>query len=307
MLHRPLGKTGVSVSAIGFGSWNIGGQWGAVDHATAYHTIRAAFDEGVNFFDTADAYGEPPGLSEERLGDAIKEVRDRIVLATKVGNFGRRNGHPLLYTSPLHVELCCDASLHRLKTDVIDLYQCHIGDLADPGIFHEAFDALIKKGKIRFGGISTHSLEVVKSFNAGGRCAAVQLDYSLLNLTPERELLPFCQDNQIGVIVRGPLAMGVASGKFTARTQFTDSVRSGWNTGAAREKYLERLSRIDKLRFLETPSRPLAAAALQFVISHPAVSTAIPGAKNPDQARLNAAAGNAVLTDDELKRVREIV
>ena len=124
------------------GCWNIGGQWGDIDDETALQTLNAAFDAGIRFFDTADAYGIPPGRSEELTGRFIQGRRDQIILATKVGNWARRAGHRLAYTHPLHVRLCCDSSLHRLKTDVIDLYQCHIGDLEDPTIFLEAFEEL---------------------------------------------------------------------------------------------------------------------------------------------------------------------
>lgn len=250
MLHRTLGRTGWHVAAIGFGSWNLSGQWGPVDRETALETIRAAYEAGVNFFDTADAYGEPPGLSEELLGEALRAVRGKVILASKVGNFGRRHGHPLPFTSSMHVELCCDASLYRLKTDVIDLYQCHLGDLKDPAIFLEAFDRLMKKGKIRAGGISTNSLEVTRAFNRDGTCAAVQVEYSLLNRSAEKDLLPYCRENNIGVIVRGPLAKGIAAGKFTPQTRFTDSVREKWNEGAAHEQFLQKLEAIDRLHFL---------------------------------------------------------
>lgn len=303
MLTRRLGRTGLNVSAIGFGSWNIGGQWGDVSDETALATVRAALDAGVTFFDSADAYGEPVGRSETLMGLALRGARDRVVIATKVGNFARRQGQALTYTHPLHVELCCDASLNRMKIDTIDVYQCHIGDPAQPEVFWEAFESLQRKGKIRFGGISTNSVESLRKFDAQKSCAVVQLDYSLVNRAPEKELLPFAQQNDIGVIVRGPLGMGVCAGKFTAETKFDDSVRKGWNEGPGREKFLANLKTIDACRFLEREGRPLAQAALQFVISHPAVATAIPGAKSPEQARANARAGEASLTRDELTRL----
>ena len=306
MLTRTLGKTGWSVSVIGFGAWGIGGQWGHVGHSSAIETIQAAYGTGVNFFDTADAYGDPPGLSEERVSEALRQVRDKVYIATKVGNFARRSGHALSYASPLHIELCCDASLHRLRTDVIDLYQCHIGDLKAPDVFLEAFNTLLTKGKIRAFGISTNSLEVVQAFNRDGKCAAVQLDYSFLNRAAEKDLLPYCQAHNIGTIIRGPLAQGLASGKFTPETIFTDSVRQSWNEGAGREKFLQRLQLVEQLRFLEQPDRTLAQAALQFVISHPSVTTAIPGAKGPRQALTNALVGNAALSAEELAKVDTI-
>ncbi len=305
MQYRTLGKTGWDVSVIGFGAWGIGGQWGPVDDATAIDTLKAAYDSGVNFFDTADAYGEPPGRSEALVGRALASVRDKIFIATKVGNWARRFSQPLPFTSPYHVYCCCDASLHRLKTDTIDLYQCHLGSLTEPDIFLEAFARLIEQGKIRAFGISTNALDVARAFNRDGACAAVQLDYSYLNRAPEPELLPYCQENNIGTIIRGPLRMGVCADKFTPDTTFTDSTRQKWNEGEAREKFLRDVATVEKLRFLKTPKRSMAQAALQFVLSHPAVSTAIPGAKSVEQARANAQAGDTVLTDDELQKVRE--
>lgn len=305
MQYRTLGKTGWNVSAIGFGAWNIGGQWGEIDDQSAIDTIRAGFDAGINFFDTADAYGIPPGRSEQLIGRALRDRRDKVFIATKVGNFCRRLGHALPYTHPGHVELCCDASLHRLGLDHIDLYQCHIGTLKEPDVFLEAFANLIDQGKIRAFGISTNDVEVAQAFNRDGKCAAVQLDYSLVNRAPEEALLPYCQAQNVGVIVRGPLAKGVAAGKYTAESTFTDTVRQRFNEGEARQQFIAQVQTIDKVRFLKTPQRTMAQAALQFVLAHPAVSVAIPGAKSPEQVRANAAAADGALGDDELRRAQE--
>ena len=292
------------MSAIGFGAWGIGGQWGEVSAGAAADTIKAAVDAGINFFDTADIYGEPQGRSEELLGDALRGVRDRVFIATKVGNWGSRVGHAVPMTHATNVELCCDASLHRLKTDYVDLYQCHMRFPPDVDVFLEAFDRLAKRGKIRAGGISTDSLDVVRRFNQGGACAAVQCDYNLLDRSAELALLPYCQQNNVAVVARRPLASGLATGKFTAASQFSDSIREAWNGGKERAAFLEQLATVDRLRFLERPDRTMAQAALQFVISHPAVAVAIPGGKSPEQVRANAAAGGATLAPDELERVR---
>ncbi len=309
MQYRTLGKTGWKVSVIGLGTWNIGGQWGEVDDRTALATIWKAYECGVNFFDTADAYGEPPGRSEELLGKALQGIRHEVFIATKVGNWARRHGHPLPYTSPLHIIACCHASLYRLRTDYIDLYQCHIGNPADAEIevFLEAFDRLKEQGKIRAYGISTNSLDALQRFNKYGTCATCQLDYSILNRAPEKDLLPYCQEQNIGVIVRGPLAMGILSGKFTPDTVFTDEVRRSWNEGERRQRFLRRLEVVERLRFLERNGRTMAQAALQFVISHPAVSCTIPGAKSPQQAEMNAMAGDGTLTPEELAAINEVV
>ena len=306
MLYRTLGRTGWQVSVIGLGTWGIGGQWGEVAADAAIGTVKAAHDAGVTFFDTADIYGEPQqGRSEELLGEALRPVRDRVFIATKVGNWGSRFGQAVPMTHPTHVELCCDASLHRLRTDYIDLYQCHMRFPPDVDVFLDAFDRLVKRGKIRAGGISTDSLEVVEQFNPRGTCAAVQLDYNILDRSAEVDLLPYCQRNGIGVIARRPLATGLATGKFTASSRFEDSIRHGWNSGDERGAYLRRLETVDKLRFLERPGRPLTLAALQFVISHPAITVAIPGAKTAEQARSNALAGDDAMAADEVERVRE--
>lgn len=304
MLLRALGKTGWKVSAIGFGAWGLGGQWGPVEEATALGAIRAAHEAGVNFFDTADAYGLPPGLAEELCGRALQPVRAQVFIATKVGNWARRLGAGLAFKSPFDIYLCCDASLHRLRTDYLDLYQCHLGDLKEPIVFLEAFERLVARGKIRAYGVSTNAVETARAFHRDGRCAAVQTDYSFLNRAAEKELFPFCQQNGIGVIARGPLGKGVCTGKFTPQTRFTDEVRQSWNGGPGREKFLQGVALTEKLRFLERPGRTLAQAALQFVLAHPAVSTTIPGAKNPAQARANAAAGDAGLAPQELEKVR---
>src|SRR5579883_1899755 len=170
MRYRQLGKTGWQVSAVSMGCWGIGGQWGPVAEDEAIRTIHAAIDLGVNLFDTAESYGQ--GISEELVGRALRGHRQNVFVATKVGNFARRAGHPLSYLTPEHVYLCCDASLGRLKIDAIDLYQCHIGTLEDPSVFLEAFDRLIERGKIRHYAISTNSVDVLRRFNRDGRCAS---------------------------------------------------------------------------------------------------------------------------------------
>jgi aryl-alcohol dehydrogenase-like predicted oxidoreductase len=304
MQHRRLGKTGWQVSVVSMGCWGIGGQWGPVAEDEAIRTVQAAVDLGVNLFDTADAYGM--GRSEELVGRALAgRRREGVYVATKVGNFGRRLGAPLSYATPHHVYLCCDASLGRLKLDRIDLYQCHIGDLEEPSVFLEAFGRLVERGKIRAYGISTNALAVAQRFNRDGACAAVQLNYSLLNRGAEQELLPWCRENDVGTLVRGPLAQGVLSGKFTHGTRFEDSVRSGWNEGPGREQFLQRLERVERLRFLERPGQTLAQAALRWVLANPAVSGAIPGAKNVGQITANAAAADGALSEDELRRAEE--
>src|SRR3954468_11716541 len=304
MQYRTLGKTGWQVSTISMGCWGIGGQWGPVEEAEAIRTIHAAIDLGVNLFDTADSYGL--GLSEELVGKAMKGKRDGLYIATKVGNFARRGGTPLAYDTPHHIYLCCDASLNRLGMDTIDFYQCHIGDLKDPTVFLEAFERLVERGKVRAYGISTNSLGVARAFNRDGNCAGIQLNYSLLNQAAAADLLPWCAENDIGTLIRGPIAQGVLAGKFTRETTFDDSVRTPWNQGAAHETFLSRVDKVEQIRFLESSDRTMAQAALQWVLENAAVTCAIPGAKNVAQITSNANAADGELSADELARLAEV-
>ena len=208
MLYRAFGQTGWQVSAIGLGTWNIGNQWGPIDETTAWGTVRTAFDCGVNLFDAAESYGTPNGLSEERLGRALAGIRHQVFVVSKIGNWGARTGQGVPKTTVDMIRLCAHASLHRLRTDWHDVLLCHEGNIADPSIYLDAFAALVEEGRLRAFGISTDSLEVLQRFNARGDCSVVQIDYSLVNLQAEAELLPYCQEHGIAVLVRRAAGQG---------------------------------------------------------------------------------------------------
>ena len=307
MHAKKFGKTGWNVSAIGLGTWNLGNQWGEIDDATSWATIRAAYDSGMNLFDTAESYGIPNGLSEERLGVALAGIRQNVYVVSKIGNWGKRTGQGVPKTTVDMIRLCCHAQLHRLRTDWLDVVLCHEGDIEDPTVYLEGFEALLEEGRIRAYGISTNSLDVLKRFNVNNRCSVVQVDYSLLNRAPETEFLPYCQSHDIGVMIRGPLAMGLLSGRYSNDTLFTDTVRSTWHTDEAKRTALsERLAKVDRLKGILEPGSEMVTAALRFTFSHPAVSVAIPGAKSPAQAIMNAAAGERVLSDEEMTKLNAL-
>ncbi|CAG7631750.1 aldo/keto reductase [Paenibacillus allorhizosphaerae] len=302
MIYRSFGSTGWQVSAIGLGTWNIGNQWGEVDDATAYATIRTSLDHGVNLFDTAESYGIPNGLSEQRLGKALGGQRHNAYIVSKIGNFGKRTGQGVPLTTPDMIRLCAHASLHRLRTDWVDVMLCHVGDIQDPSVFLEGFDILKRDGEIREYGISTNNLDVLKRFNANGTCRVVEVDYSLVNRQPEEEFLPYCEQHGIAVLVRGPLAMGLLSGKYSEDSLFTDSVRSGWNPdGAGRKQFEERVRKVNHIKRVLAEGENMATTALRFVISHATAAVAIPGAKSPEQAAANAKAGDRLLTKDQIE------
>jgi myo-inositol catabolism protein IolS len=308
VITRVFGKTGWRVSAIGLGTWNIGNQWGDVDDVTAWATVRQAFDAGVNLFDVAESYGEPNGLSEERLGTALAGIRHHVHIVSKIGHWGERTGQGVPKTTVDMIRLCAHASLHRLRTDWLDVELCHEGNIKDPSVYLEAFEILKQRGRIRAYGISTDSLDVLKRFNVNGTCSVVQVNYSMLNRTPEDMFLPYCEENGIAVMVRGPLRRGLLSGKYTRDSVFTDAVRASWNEGGAqRAQYEAEVAKVDALKARFAPGEELVEAALRYVISHPANPVAIPGAKSPEQAAMNASVGDRVFSAAELSEIRALL
>jgi myo-inositol catabolism protein IolS len=308
MKYRKLGKTGLEVSAVSVGMWAIGGDaWGPVEDSDSLAAIRRAWELGVNFYDTADVYGR--GHSEKILAKLIAEVpRDQIVVATKVGLWRAGGERPNPYTEPQMIIEDCEASLKRLGIERIDVYQCHLWFDENVEVFAEAFQKLKEQGKIRFAGVSTNDFPHLMHFDkAMAGVDTLQVDYSMFNREPEEEILPYCNQNDIGVIVKGPLAMGKLTGKFTPETTFPEGdVRKGWIKGENRQYFLRDLERVEKLRFLSN-DRTMAQAALAYILLNPAVSTIIPGAKNPQQVEENTVAVEFAINEAELKKIQTIL
>lgn len=304
-----LGKSGITVSVIGLGLWAIGGDyWGPTDDRESLSTIDAALDMGVNLFDTADVYSA--GHSEELLGQAMKGRRDQCVVTTKIGwnNFDGERGRSA-YDTVDKLVAGVESNLHRLQTDYIDVIQSHI-DFRDPTmeIFVQGFQKLQRDGKVCAYGVSTSDFEYLKAFNADDNCATLQIDYSILNRTAEAEIFPYCQAHNIGVLVRGPLAMGILTGKFSPDTRFgPDDFRRRWHENPEEyQVFLDDLAKVEALRPL-AEGRTMAQLALQFVIAHPAVTAAIPGAKTPEQLKDNVGAALLPrLTAEELAQIEAI-
>jgi aryl-alcohol dehydrogenase-like predicted oxidoreductase len=308
--RRELGKSGISVPIIGMGLWAAGGDyWGPTDDRDSLNAIDAALNLGVNFFDTADVYGG--GHSERLLGQAMKSRRDRFIVATKIGWFGfDDNARRSAYSTVDLLVAGVEESLERLQTDYIDLIQCHI-DFRDPTmeVFLEGFQKLQKTGKVRAYGLSTSDLAYIKEFCADGNCAAVQVDYSILNRTPEKEIFPYCRAHKIGIVVRGPLAMGTLTGKFRPEMRFPEGdFRRRWHNDVDEYRlFLDDLTKVEQLRPLAV-GKTLSQLALQFVTATPEVTVAIPGAKNPSQLQDNMlAALLPPLTDHDFRIINQIV
>ena len=308
MQTKPFGKLGWPVNVVGLGTWNIGNQWGEIDDVTAWATIRAAFDAGMNLFDTAESYGIPNGLSETRLGVGLAGIRHQVYVVSKIGNWGKRTGQGVPKTTVDMIRLCGHAILGRMHTDYLDVVLCHEGDIEDPTIYLEGFDTLQAEGAIRAYGISTNNLDVLKRFNINGTCSVVQVEYSLLNRAPEAEFLPYCAQHGIAVMVRGPLAQGLLSGRYTKETIFTDSVREAWHQDPKRQQRFERqVEQVERLSALVPPGEEMVKTAIAYTASHPAVSVTIPGAKSAAQAQTNAAAGEKMLSSSEMTRLADAV
>jgi myo-inositol catabolism protein IolS len=318
MVYRAFGKTGWRVSQVGLGCWQFGGPiildgrpdgWSGVTDEESIATIKRAIELGINFLDTSDMYGW--GHSEEVLGRALKEVgnRDRYHIASKVGYWHDENSNRTLNESKEYILRACDASLRRLQTDRIDLYQCHIGRTERWPEFLDAFETLQKQGKIRFYGISTNHFDMVQHFDERKQLGSVQANYNLLDRHVEQEILPYCRARGIAFIARGPLAMGKLSGKMTKTQQFSnDDIRSRWTQGDDRQNFDRDIDIVERLKpIAQKYGFILAELAVKFVLTHVAVSTTIPGTKNRSQLEHNVAASILPpLSRDELAAIHQV-
>lgn len=316
MLTRTIGASGISASAIGLGTWAIGGwMWGGTDEAQSIDTIRASIDEGVSLIDTAPAYGQ--GLSEEIVGKAIKGRRDKVVLATKLGLVWhtKKGNHFFDYDgAPVHRYLGADSvvyeveqSLRRLGTDHIDHYITHWQDPTTPVTeTMEALDRLKTQGKIRSIGASNVSVADVKAYLAAGQLDAVQQEYSMVVRDMERDLLPFGADNNVSVLSYSSLALGLLSGKIGPDRVFTGDDQRKDNPRFS-------LANRRKVAALMEAIRPIAEAhgaseaqvVIAWTLQQPGITFSLCGARSPQQARENAQAGRIRLSGEELNQISE--
>jgi aryl-alcohol dehydrogenase-like predicted oxidoreductase len=317
MVYRAFGKTGWRVSQIGLGCWQFGGAimldgqpdgWSGVNDDESVATIKRAVELGINFFDTADMYGW--GHSEEVLGRALKEAgnRDRQYIASKVGFWHDDQGQRTFNESKDYILRACDASLRRLQTDRIDLYQCHLWRTERWTEFLDAFETLQKQGKIRFYGVSTNDFDVVQHFDERQHLASVQSNYNLLDRHVEQDILPYCRARGIAFVARGPLAMGKLSGKLAKDHKFdANDIRGKWLEGDNRKTFERDIDTVERLKpIAQKYGFIMAELAVKFVLTHVAVSTAIPGTKNRNQLEHNVAASILPpLTRDELAAIQQ--
>lgn len=313
MKYRVLGRTGLKVSEIGFGAWGIGGAMWKADDSDSSGALREALRQGITFFDTAFVYGE--GRSE-KLVDSVRSLASdllpagspRFAVATKVPPMNRRwpaAPIPIGEVFPEdHILKFAKMSFENLGRNTIDLLQLHVWHdkwVGEP-CWRSAFRQLKKEGIAEHFGVSINdhspetALEIVKS----GEIESVQVIYNIFDQSPEDELFDACRENGVGVIARVPLDEGSLAGKFTKGTEFDD-----WRaTYFTPERMPEVARRVDALRWLETPERTLAQAALAFCLSNPAVSTVIPGMRKKERVIENARVPDLRLSAEELKRLK---
>ena len=309
-MKRTLGRSGIEVSALGLGCWAIGGPWtmnggqagwGVLDDAESLRAIQRAMELGVTFFDTAANYG--CGHSERLLGQAVKGRRDQIVIATK---FGYHVDEVAKVVSPYnekeedsdvaaHLQADVEASLKRLGTDYIDVYQLHVWGLSIDRALEarEGLEGLIKAGKIRTYGWSTDRADAIKAFSTSPNCGVVQQQLSVLD--GNAELLALCEELNLASVNRGPLGMGLLTGKFAPDSTFSaDDVRHkvnwhpGFSDGKPTAVWLNALASIREV--LTSEGRTLAQGALAWIWARSEKTVPIPGFKTVQQVEENARA-----------------
>ncbi len=305
MQYRILGNTDIKVSTICLGGWSIVSEdftWGHQEMADSIAAVHASLDAGVNFFDTAEAYGR--GESEEILARALAGRRKDVVIASKVGSDHLADG--LLQKS-------CEDSLRRLKTDTIDLYQIHWPSMTIP--VHETLAILEKlkmQGKVRAIGVSNFGPSFMREALAAGRVEANQLPYSLLWRPIEQEIQPICAENSIGILCYSPLCQGLLTGKFAsadevpptrARTRLFAGTREHCRHGlpGCEAEAFAAIAEIGGI--CKKLGLPMAHVALAWLLGQPAVTSVVAGARNAQQALQNAKAGDVKLPADVMARL----
>jgi aryl-alcohol dehydrogenase-like predicted oxidoreductase len=320
MERRMLGRSQIQVSAIGLGTNAIGGPvwdrsvrenlpigYGDVDTKEALQAIQHAVSLGITFFDTADEYG--CGQSERLLGEAFNGKRDQVIIATKFGVTFDEASREITGTeaSPTYIRRACEASLHRLRTDFIDLYQFHLRDypLERAGEVRQTLEELAGEGKIRWYGWSTDDPARASFFAQGDYCVAIQHRLNILIDNPT--LLELCDQYDLASINRIPLLMGVLTGKFTAQTALPDKdIRKEYFKHSS---FPEDLKRIDRLKTtLTAKGHTLPQASLAWILTRHPRTIPIPGFRNVRQVEENAKTfKNGLLSQEQMRQVEEIL
>ncbi len=305
----------MQVSAISLGTWAFGSEWGAVSDEESFATLNKAIDLGVNFLDTADVYGD--GRSEMLIGRLLKQrPEDEIFVATKAGR--RLNPHTAEGYSYDNLSRFVERSRKNLRLEALDLLQLHCPptEVYRQNETFEALDRLQDAGKVKNYGVSVEKVEEARLALDYPGVKTVQIIFNIFRQKPIQEFFPLAEERNVGVIARVPLASGLLSGKMSAGREFPPDDHRNFNREGQAFDRGETFSGVDletglkaaeELKELVPEGYTLAQLALRWILMHPAVSCAIPGAKRPDQAEDNlAAAQMPPLSDEAMNRIREI-
>jgi aryl-alcohol dehydrogenase-like predicted oxidoreductase len=315
MDYRPLGRTGWNISSISYGAWAIGGDaWGKTDDTESMRSLHRAVDLGVNFFDTADVYGD--GHSERLIGRLRRERKEELIVATKAGR--RLSPHVAEGFTRRNLSAFVERSLKNLGTDAIDLLQLHCPppDVYDMPEVFGILDDLVRDGKLRYYGVSVERVEEALRAARYPNVQSIQIIFNMFRLKPAEELFPVVREKQIGILARVPLASGLLSGKLRRDSTFAQTDHRNYNRHGESFDVGETFSGVDydaglqaveELRALVPPGASMAQLALRWILMFPEVSAAIPGAKNVQQTEDNARAADLPpLTAAQMQTVREV-
>ena len=314
MQYRKLGRTGWNVSSISFGTWAVGAEWGAVNDQESLAALHRALDNGVNFFDTADVYGD--GRSERLLAQLRSERTEPFYVATKAGR--RLNPHVADGYNRANLTEFVERSLRNLKTDTLDLLQLHCPPTAVyymPEVF-AVLDDLTKAGKLRHYGVSVEKVEeALKAIEYPG-VQTVQIIFNMFRQRPRDLFFAEAERRQVGILARLPLSSGMLSGKLTANSQFAANDHRAFNRhGESFDRgetfsgldYDIGLQAVEALRPHVPAGTTMAEMALRWILMFPAVTCAIPGAKRPDQVDENLRAADLPpLSDETMSAIEDI-
>ncbi len=302
-----LGNSGLSVSPVAIGTWQLSPRfWGEQSKDDYVDALRFAFAEGINLIDTAEAYGD--GYAETVVGEAITDLpRDELVIVTKVFNHFNDDGTRYPDLSPEHIAARCDVSLGRMGIDTIDLYLLHMYDpLTALDDIAGELDRLRDQGKIRAYGVSNHSVEQLRAQRHCGAYTVVQPPYSLIDPAGEDDLLPYCQSENIGVMVYSPLHKGLLTGKYDGTEAFTDFRQN--HPDFQGDRFVALASAVRNLRpIAERYGLTIYQLVLAATLMHPAIDVAVCGIKRRDQVAEALGAVGRTISREDYYEVRKIV
>ena len=308
MKKRILGKNGPSLSEIGFGAWAIGGPWeygwGLVDDKKSIEAIHRAIELGINWIDTSAVYGL--GHSEEVVARALKEKRKDVFLATKCGMVWDDSRRMKIHASPKSIIKEIDDSLKRLQIDYIDLYQIHWHDPETP--VEDSWGTLVRlkeEGKARYIGVCNYDVPLLEKCKAIAPVQSLQPPYSLLRRQIEKDILPYCMKNEIGVVAYSPMQAGLLSGKFDFNKLAPDDWRR--NSKYFQEPYLSKaINFVEKMRpIAEKYKKTVGQIAVAWVLNHPPITSAIVGARTIEQVEGNIGASGFTLGVEDIQLIEK--